>query len=388
MRPRWESAMLEGGATERRRRDWESRAMRGSGFRQKYARECGRLARRERAGERRRRRQTRNPPQMRGNQMHLLPLQTLEREAEGANRGLPDSTSSPTAVTRMNTSRASASRLGRPNSQLARTGRATLAIAIATLTATIGACTKAPQGDVHFQVDGPEERAAELPSSREEDTSGAAPPTATAATAREPHAKPQTTPRFEPQALSEACSTQNATQLIVEEEHHGVPRNVDAAGTQGHEYAPVDAIQTLYTLLAGHARPGTFQVEAAEIRSNGPRISITGREGPVDIGFWENQIEIGRRPFTDLKTISLFHALERVLVGLEPACRHEGVRGSRLRTRAYKDFVRIEFGYGAVVVRLEAASNGPSNPERLYALHALGSEKSLLWGEPPPAPPE
>jgi hypothetical protein len=177
-----------------------------------------------------------------------------------------------------------------------------------------------------------------------------------------------------------ACTTEEGAKWIAAKGRHRLPGNAYPAIVQGDEYGPIEAIHTFYAQASGTTSVGQFEIEGQrEVSTDASRIMITGPRGPVNVDLSEKQIRIGVRSFVDPKAISVFQALQRVLADLGAQCEYQGIRGSRLRTRAYKDVIRIEFGYGPVVVQLEAASNGRANPERLYALDVAESEDSFLW---------
>ena len=190
-----------------------------------------------------------------------------------------------------------------------------------------------------------------------------------------------------PQSVESAvgiCSTEEGAQWIASKSRYSPPGNVYPAIVQSDEYGPIEAIQTLYvqTQASGAAKFGEFEIaDHREVRFDASKIMITGLRGPVNVDLSERQIRIGRRSFADPKTVSLFQTLGRLLADLGSQCKHQGIRGSRLRTRAYEDSIGIEFNYGPVVVRLEALSNGPVNPERLYVLDVVESKDSVLWAQ-------
>ncbi len=78
-------------------------------------------------------------------------------------------------------------------------------------------------------------------------------------------------------------------------------------------------------------------------------------------------------------TAALFATLTRLSSDL--AARHscDGVHTSHFRTRAYKRRTLVEIAYGPEVLVLDAFSNGPKDPERLYTLDVVPRKDSLWW---------
>lgn len=203
---------------------------------------------------------------------------------------------------------------------------------------------------------------------------------------------PQASPLREPapaealrsteERIGDCSSEEEAARWARQKGRYSPPGNVYPAIIQGEEYGPIEAIQAFYAQVREASAPrfGEFHVEVnAELSSGGTGITVSGQRGPVTIELSPSRVRIGHRSFSDSKTISLFQTLGRILSDLGAQCRYRGIRGSRLRTRGYKDFVRIEFSYGSVVVHLEAASSGPGDAERLYVLDLQQAKDSLLW---------
>jgi hypothetical protein len=184
-----------------------------------------------------------------------------------------------------------------------------------------------------------------------------------------------------------ACSAERAAQWIAEKQRYARPDNEYQQIMQGSEYGPVEAIRTFYvqalaseTKALGADVPWDIEFAAQrEVRSDASRIVIAGTRGSVNVDLSEKKIGIGRRAFTDPKAISVFRTLGRLLADLGSHCKHQGIRASRYGTRAYREFIRIEVNYGPVVVQLEALSNGPANPERVYLLDLVAPKDSYFW---------
>jgi len=274
---------------------------------------------------------------------------------------------------------------GAPGGQLASTGmraagRAAMVMALATLTVLTGACTKSNAAGMRSNMTPSEGVGGHQPMLED---AAAMPRASTSASGGAPLAKEETAPPSQPvDSGVRVCSTEEGAQWIAAKGRYSPPGNVYPAIVQGDEYGPIEAIQTVYAQAqaSGAAKFGELEITGdQEVRSDASKIVITGLKGPVSVDLSERQIRIGRRSFADSKTISLFQTLGRLLADLGSQCKHQGIRGSHLRTRAYKDSIGIEFSYGPVVVRLEALSNGPANSERLYLLDVVKSKDSSLW---------
>ena len=174
------------------------------------------------------------------------------------------------------------------------------------------------------------------------------------------------------------CSTEDATKLLAARASYRPRGEVIPQIIQGGEYAPIEAIRALYVAASGTTKLGEFGFEDHhDATAESSRILIAGSRKPAEVELSESRIKIGPRSFGDPRTILLFQTLERLLVDLGAQCTQQGVRGRHLGTRAYRDDVRVEFSYGPVVVMLEGASNGPTNPERLYVLDVVEAKDSL-----------
>lgn len=280
------------------------------------------------------------------------------------------------------------------------TGPVALVIAVAMLTLPIGGCTEASRTGIHSTAPPSERSGGHLPVP---DEAPATPGPSVSASATSPVGEPdgtsspgtstgtsvaQSEESLERAAPSQSlddgvCSTAEGARWVAEKDHYSPPDNVYPAILQGNDLGPIEAIQTLYAQAqaSGAAKFGELEVEEhGQVKSGVSEIRVTGQRGPVKVALSDEGIRIGHRLFSDPKTTSLFQVLRRLLDDLGSHCKYQGLRGSRLRTRGYKDFVRIELNYGAIVVHLEAASNGPANPERLYVLDVLESKNSFLWG--------
>ncbi len=78
-------------------------------------------------------------------------------------------------------------------------------------------------------------------------------------------------------------------------------------------------------------------------------------------------------------TAALFAALKRLASDLAERHGCDGVHTSHFGTRAYKRRTLIEIAYGPEVLVLDAFSNGPKDPERLYRLDVVRRKDSLWW---------
>lgn len=184
------------------------------------------------------------------------------------------------------------------------------------------------------------------------------------------------------------CSAEDGAKWIAIKARYSPPGNVYPQIIQGDEYGTIEAIQTLYAQASGTTMFGTMGIQGhQEGKSDASKIMLTGSGEPVTVDVSEKSTRIGRRAFPDPRTASLFRTLGRLLADLGAECTHQGVRGSRLRSRAYKDNIRVEFSYGPVIVTLDALSNGPANPERLYVLDIMEPKDSLLWVNEQPLKP-
>ena len=158
---------------------------------------------------------------------------------------------------------------------------------------------------------------------------------------------------------------------------------------QGQEYEVTDAIATLYSEASPTRKFGEFGVDDQyDCQADASTIVIHGPKKTVSVELSDHQVRIGRRSFGSEATVTLFRAFARLLIDLGSQCRLSGARGRRLRTRAYREKVVFEFDYGPVVVTLASASNGPTDPERLYVLDLIPVERADLWRPHRTAPAE
>jgi hypothetical protein len=207
----------------------------------------------------------------------------------------------------------------------------------------------------------------------------------------------ESTPAAPPEALSvgvptdtgqtaRACSAEDAAKWIANRNRYSPSKNDLATIVQSDEYEPIDAIRTLYVQVSGTTKFGEVGIEGhLEVEGAPSGIRIAGKRRAADVELSDTQVKIGQRFFREPKTVSLFRTLAHVLADLSSECIHQGVRGIHLRTRAYRDNLRLEFGYGQVVVSLESLSNGPVSPYRLYVLDIIEPKDSLMWAREEPA---
>lgn len=193
------------------------------------------------------------------------------------------------------------------------------------------------------------------------------------------------TPPATAEERPKTCSTEDGAKWIASKARYSLPDNPYPAVVQGDDYESIDAIIVLFVQVSGASKHGQFGIQDhRDSNAEATKITISGPPEAVKIELSETQIRMGRRTFRHPSTIFLFRTLGQVLLDVGYECTHLGVRGLRVRTRAYKDSVQIEFNYGPIVVSLSTLSNGPANPERLYVLDIIKVTESLMWANERP----
>lgn len=153
---------------------------------------------------------------------------------------------------------------------------------------------------------------------------------------------------------------------------------------QADDYETITSIEVLYGAVQALSRnprhwPLLDPPEPLAFRVDLDTIVISGPTQSVSIEVDEQQVSFAGRSFRTPATITLFRTLHTLLVELTSGFAPVGVLGTQFATRAYGSFTRLHFSFGTLVVELEGAHSGRSNPERLYVLDLVRSSESLLW---------